>query len=178
MNKRIKPILLVWVALGISLNFIGGNLALVLRLPVYLDTIGTILVGSLLGPIGGLVTGSLSGLLTGITTDLFSLYYLPVQMVIGLLSGLLLKSGHPLSKQNIWWITLLVSLPGTICATLITFCLFHGITSSGSSIFVQLLTGFGFNQGWAIFSVQLLTDYIDRFIAIMLVFCLQKTSIK
>lgn len=38
------------IAIGIVINIVGAFLALNLRLPVYLDSIGTVLVSGLLGP--------------------------------------------------------------------------------------------------------------------------------
>jgi energy-coupling factor transport system substrate-specific component len=57
---------LVLMPLAIALNIILGSIVgQVLRLPIYLDSIGTILVGLLAGPIPGLLTGALTDLLWG-----------------------------------------------------------------------------------------------------------------
>lgn len=78
-KKRITTQTITIVALCIGINYIGGTIALWLRLPIYLDSIGTIFAGTLLGPVFGLLTGLASGVLSGVTTDIFSLYYSPVQ---------------------------------------------------------------------------------------------------
>ena len=69
------------VALGIVLNIVGAFLALNLRIPIYLDSIGTVLSGALLGPVYGVVTGVLGSFISGITFDIYSLYYAPVQIL-------------------------------------------------------------------------------------------------
>jgi len=57
---------IVLMPLAIALNIVLGSLVgQVLRLPIYLDSIGTILVGALAGPIPGLLTGVLTDLLWG-----------------------------------------------------------------------------------------------------------------
>ena len=38
------------IAFAICINFVGGQIALLLRLPIYLDSIGTVFVASTLGP--------------------------------------------------------------------------------------------------------------------------------
>ena len=38
------------IALAVVINIIGGNIALWLHLPIYLDSMGTILIAILLGP--------------------------------------------------------------------------------------------------------------------------------
>ena len=63
------------VALGIVLNIVGAFIALSLRLPVYLDSVGTVLSCALLGPVYGVATGVLGSLISGITFDIYSLYY-------------------------------------------------------------------------------------------------------
>lgn len=59
------------IAFSVALNYIGGAIALFLRLPIYLDSIGTIFSATLLGPGFGALTGTISALLSGITADLF-----------------------------------------------------------------------------------------------------------
>lgn len=57
---------LVLMPFAIALNIVLGSVVgQVLRLPIYLDSIGTILVGALAGPIPGLLTGVISDLLWG-----------------------------------------------------------------------------------------------------------------
>ncbi len=50
--------------IGIALNIVlGGAVANALKIPIYLDSIGTILVGVLCGPIAGAFTGALTNVL-------------------------------------------------------------------------------------------------------------------
>lgn len=42
--------LISFISIAIAINLIGANLALFLRLPIYLDTIGTLLIAVILGP--------------------------------------------------------------------------------------------------------------------------------
>ena len=57
------------IALGVVLNVLGALLALTLRLPIYLDSIGTIFIACLLGPKYGVLTGILGSFVSGITFD-------------------------------------------------------------------------------------------------------------
>ena len=50
MNKKINIRNLTLVSMAIALNVIGALVALGLRLPIYLDSIGTILIACLIGP--------------------------------------------------------------------------------------------------------------------------------
>lgn len=42
--------LISFISIAIAINLVGANLALFLRLPIYLDTIGTLLIAVILGP--------------------------------------------------------------------------------------------------------------------------------
>ncbi len=94
---------------------------------------------------------------------------MPVQLVIGLIAGILYKRKQTTQIKNSWWLALAISLPGTILSTIITVILFNGITSSGSSIVVQLLTGIGMNQALSVFLVQVATDYLDKLLTVIFV---------
>lgn len=49
-GSKINAYQICLVALAVGINIAGGQIALLLKLPVYLDSIGTILTGALLGP--------------------------------------------------------------------------------------------------------------------------------
>ena len=165
--KKLTVLQMCFLALAAVLNIAGANIALLLRIPLYLDTLGTFLSAMLFGPFYGMIPGLLSGLLTGFTTDIYSLFYLPVQLVTALAAGFLFyEKSFKTGKYRILLFAAAVTVPGTIVSASITAFLFGGITSSGSSILVQLLHHTGLNLTASVFCVQLLTDYLDR--AVML----------
>lgn len=55
--KRIKTRAITLLALCIALNIVGSNIALMLKLPIYLDSIGTVLAAAVFGPLGGMLAG-------------------------------------------------------------------------------------------------------------------------
>ena len=161
------------IAFAICINFVGGQIALLLKLPIYLDSIGTVFVASVLGPFYGMLPNMLSGLLMGMTVDIYSLYYAPVGIILGLVTGLVYKKYHP--KK--WWIFLaaiVITIPPTIASSCITAFLFGGITSSGSSIIVQILARTPLGMVGSCFVVQFITDYIDRVICLYAAAVLRK----
>ncbi|AVK63652.1 ECF transporter S component [Lactobacillus sp. CBA3606] len=167
--KKLKPKTLALLALLIALNIVGSNLALMLKLPIYLDSIGTVLAAAVFGPLGGMLVGGATGVIVGTTTDLYALFFLPVQLLTGLVAGALYRRIKPNQFRHNWWLALAISLPGTLLSTGITVILFHGITSSGSSLLVQLLLGTGLSKPLAVFLIQISTDYLDRFLTVYIV---------
>lgn len=160
--------LISFISIAIAINLVGANLALFLRLPIYLDTIGTLLIAVILGPWYAASTAFLSALINWMTTDIFSLYYSPVAIVVAIITGILIKRNC--KPSSLLWKSLIISLPGTIIASVITVILFKGITSSGSSIISQFLHGIGLDMTSSLILVQVGTDYMDRLISLILVF--------
>lgn len=169
--KKLNASGICFLALAAVLNIVGANLALSFRLPIYLDSIGTMLGAAMLGPVYGMLPGAVSAILNGCTTDVYAFYYLPVQLITGLMTGLALRLFRPKNIRNTWRLlpaSLMVSLPGTAASSVITALVFGGVTSSGSTVLVQLLHGAGLNLTASVCLVQAATDFLDRIISLAL----------
>lgn len=159
------------LALCIALNVVGGQIALLLHLPIYLDSAGTILIAVLYGPLYGMFPPLLYGLVMGFTIDIYSLYYMPAGIILGIATGLVFRR-LPLRGWRLLLGALLITIPATIVSSAITAVLFGGITSSGSTVLVQLLHGAGLGLTASVFLVQILTDFADRLLSLALAACL------
>ncbi len=89
------------LALCSVINLIGGQIALLLRLPIYLDSFGTVFAAAVMGPFYGMIPGIVSNLIGGVTTDIYALYYLPVQMITGCMAGFV-SGKYRLMAEKIW----------------------------------------------------------------------------
>lgn len=80
---------LVLIPVAIVINIVIGQIVQVyLKLPIYLDSIGTILVGVLAGPLAGAVTGALANIIWGIIfSNPVIMPFAITAFVIGLLAG-------------------------------------------------------------------------------------------
>ena len=156
------------IALAIVLNVIGGQIALLFHLPIYLDSMGTIMIAMLYGPVYGMLPPLLYGLVMGFTLDIYSLYFMPVGLMLGLMTGLVSKY-FSLKKWRMIPGAMLITIPGTIVSAVITAVLFGGITSSGSTVIVQVLNKAGLGLTASVFIVQILTDYLDRLLSLVVV---------
>jgi energy-coupling factor transport system substrate-specific component len=66
-KKTVSKMVFFLVPVCIAINLVGGQLAILLKLPVYLDAIGTFVSGALCEPIAGLVVGLLTNLINAIS---------------------------------------------------------------------------------------------------------------
>lgn len=156
------------VGFGMALNVVGAFIALNLRIPIYMDSIGTILVACLLGPKYAIITGVGGSIVSGLTFDIYSLYFAPVQISTGFMAGWLYQKRWLSGKKTLFG-TLGVAIPTAILSAIITAVVFSGITSSGSSYVVQVLIKLGFPDVFSVLITQIWTDYLDKYVAILLV---------
>jgi hypothetical protein len=91
-SRRLRTATLALIPVAIAINIAMGSIVAYLHLPIYLDSIGTVLVGVLCGPIAGALTGLLSDLIWSILPlpgggGPTIAFFAPVGGVIGLMAG-------------------------------------------------------------------------------------------
>ena len=159
---------ITFMALCIAINSVSAWLAVVLKLPVYLDSIGTIMAGFSFGPAFGILTGIISAFANSIG-DPIAIYFMPTQIVVGFTAGYFkfLKRDDIVSKL---YLAPAMSLPAAISSALIATYLFGTVTTAGSSYIVQALRALMDISDFAIvLGVQIITDYADKLLSILLV---------
>lgn len=168
MKQKVDVRKITLVGFGIALNIVGAFVALTLRLPIYMDSIGTIMVACLLGPKYAILTGLGGSIASGVTFDIYSLYFAPVQISTGLIAGCMFPKGYLQGKKTPLGV-LIFTLPTSLISAMIAAAVFGGVTSSGSSYIVQVLGVVGVPTVVSVFIVQVITDYIDKYVAVLLV---------
>lgn len=163
-------------AVCIAINITGSFIAAGLKLPVYLDSIGTLFMSGVFGMKYGILTGVAGNLINGMSFDVYSFYYIPVQVVTAVTASFVMRS----SWGTGWKIlpgAAMISVPSSVISAVITSMVFGGITSSGSSYFVLLLRNAGIGLTASCFLVQIFTDYADKLAVMFLAgIVIKKTS--
>ena len=140
---------LLIIPVGVAVNFVGGQLASILKLPMYLDTIGTIFAAMLCGPWVGAVTGGLTNVVTGIANPV-NFAFIPVNVIAGLVTGFLARK----QMFSVWWkwlISMFVMAWGSIIVSApIVVLVYGGVTGGGTSIITAAAMAAGANI-WAAF---------------------------
>jgi energy-coupling factor transport system substrate-specific component len=128
-KKEFTTRTLVLIPIAIAINIAIGELVVRLKLPIYLDSIGTVLVGAIAGPWAGALTGALSNLIWG----LFNPYAAPffyVAAVIGLIAGIAGKQGA-FEKETPNWLSALVGAIFVFALTLFLLAFINASTVDG-----------------------------------------------
>ncbi len=165
---------LTWVLIpvAIAINIVIGESVVLLKLPIYLDSIGTVLVGVICGPWAGALTGALSNTIWGLLIDPNSLPWWPVALLIGFVAGWCAIGG--LFKT--WWKVIiagvLIALTAAIASTPIAVYLYGGITASGSSFITAYLLQTGQGVLQAVFSTNFLVEPVDKISTSLLAFAI------
>ena len=158
---------LTLIPVAIVLNLVLGQTISLLKLPIFLDSIGSVLVAILSGLWAAAVTGLLTNLIGGVIDPFFPAFA-PVAIVIGLVAGFCARVGW----FRVWWKVvltgLLIALAAAIVATPIRVLLFGGITASGSSFFIAYLLATGSAMVQSVFAVTFLTNVLDKVITALI----------
>ncbi|MBM3125510.1 MAG: ECF transporter S component [Chloroflexi bacterium] len=162
----------VLIPIAIAINIAMGQIVLVLRLPVYLDSIGTVLVAALCGPWAGALTGALSNIIWGLAIDPNALPWWPVAFFIGYMAGRMAQWGFFKSWWKVVVTGFVVALTAAIVSTPIAVYLYGGITASGSSFITAYLLQTGQGIWEAVFSTNFLVEPVDKITTAMIAFAI------
>jgi energy-coupling factor transport system substrate-specific component len=170
-KKDFTTITWVLIPVAIAINIAVGQIVALLKLPVFLDSIGTVLVGIICGPWAGALTGALSNTIWGLFNP-DALPWWPVAFFIGLVAGFCANAG--LFKN--WWKVIisgfLIALTAAITSTPIAVYLYGGITASGSSFITAYLLQTGQGVVSAVLSTSFLVEPVDKIATAMLAFAI------
>jgi len=162
----------VLIPIAVAINVAMGQIVLVLKLPVYLDSIGTVLVAVLCGPWAGALTGALSNIVWGIAIDPGAFPWWPVAAMIGLMAGFMAQWGFFKSWWRVVVTGFVIALTAAIVSTPIGVYLFGGITASGSSFITAYLLQTGTGVWEAVFSTNFLVEPVDKITTAMIAFAI------
>lgn len=136
---------LALIVFSIAINMIGGQLSSMLKLPIFLDSIGTLICALLAGPWIALFSGLLTNLIWGLLSGPIAAAFAPVAMMIGLSAGLLARAGGFRTLPRVILSGVVITFALMIVAVPIRTYLFAGTTGSGADFFVAYFHAVGDN---------------------------------
>lgn len=163
-----RGLVLATIPLGIVLNLGIGTIATTLKLPVYVDAIGTILMTILLGMRAGVVVGVLSFLIGGILTNPALPYFCGTQACIAIFIGLMARYG---ALHTLWGrigIGILLGIIAAIVSAPVIVYLFGGITGSGVSVVTAFMIASGKSVLKSVVLAGAAAEPIDKTIQVLI----------
>jgi len=161
--------LLALLPAAIAINLVVGGLVNALGLPLYLDSIGTILATVLAGPAVGMLAGAIGQILFGLINGYQWIPFGLIQVVIALFAGVAAaQAGFRSAGRSAAW-GLLTGLVAGALSSVISYVLFQGVTATGTTAVVTLLRQFGWSLAAAVTASSLALDLVDKAAAFMVV---------
>ena len=172
--KKIDKLTIFLIPIGIAINVVGGQLAILLKLPLFVDSIGTFGVGALCGGIPGALVGLGCGLINAISLPTLLPY-----TIIGVLFGILASF---LAKKNMFssfWKAIIngivIAIIGTGIAVPITATIYGGFVGTGASVIVTTLMAAGWDVIPATFVSELSSELMDKLVCLIIIFFVLKS---
>ncbi|MCB0891912.1 MAG: hypothetical protein KDB51_08775 [Propionibacteriaceae bacterium] len=167
---RLSTTTIAMIPVAIALNIVVGQLVAVLGLPVYLDSMGTVLVSALAGPAAGVVTGILTNVIWGLILNPVFLPFAVVQVVIGMMAGYAARIGV---FRKPWLPPIAGAITGIVAAMIsapISAFVLGGATGGGTGALVGMFQAMGSSLLGATTLQGLLSDPLDKLISFTVVY--------
>ena len=172
--KKIDKLTIFLIPIGIAINVVGGQLAILLKLPLFLDSIGTFVVGALCGGIPGALVGLGCGLINAISLPTL-LPYTIIGVLFGILASFLAKKNMFSSFWNAILNGIVIAIIGTGIAVPITATIYGGFVGTGASVIVTTLMAAGWDVIPATFVSELSSELMDKLVCLIIIFFVLKS---
>lgn len=159
---------LAFMVICIAINMVAGQAVSMLKLPIFLDSIGTVLCAILAGPWMAVATGLLTNLLWGLLTGPIAAAFAPVAMMIGLSAGLMARAGWFNNLPKVVVSSVVITLALTLVAISIRSYLFGGATGSGADFMVAYLHAMGSDLQESVAVTVLGTNLLDKLLTVLI----------
>jgi energy-coupling factor transport system substrate-specific component len=169
-RKEFSTLTLVLIPVAIAINIAIGQLAITLKVPLYLDSIGTILVGVLVGPWAGAITGFLANVvwtLSGLFPQ--AIAWAGVAAIIGALAGAFGRSGWVKTWGKAALAGVITGFIAAILSAPIAAYVFGGVTGTGTDAVVAMFRSAGLDALGANLGQGVVSEPLDKAVSFLVV---------
>ena len=180
-EKKPVPILsdfntlaLVLIPIGIGINYVGGVLVKALQLPLFLDAIGTLIVGIIAGPWVGALTGLIHNILFGLTVDPVFIPYAIVNLAFGLAAGFMARAGWFEKPVKVFFAGLVIVAIAVGTSVPIDVLVFGGASQGVAGVFTGYLIAIGMGLWKAVFATSIFRELADKLLSAYIAYAIYK----
>lgn len=166
-RKRRLPLTYVVAVIPVAaaLNIVGGYINTVLKLPIFLDMIGTMVTAVILGPWWGALVGAITNIVNSFISGPISLPFAVVNVVGGLVWGYANIWGWMKKTWSFFLVNVLVATVSSIFAVPIYVFIFGGATGHFADVMTAAFLAMGQNLIVSVFSSNILVSLADKIIS-------------
>ncbi len=147
------------------LNVIGGTVAGALKLPIFLDMIGTAVVAMTIGPWWGALVGVITNVTSGFLTGPVSIPFAACNVVGALIWGYGTKWGWANDKLKFFGLSVASAVGVSLMAAPIVIFVFGGATGHASDVLTAGLLAAGGDMWTAVFSSNIIVSSADKILS-------------
>lgn len=151
----------VCIALNVGLN----KIAAVLQLPVFMDSVGTILSAALVPPLFSCGIGIISNLLGGVITNPAIPFFAGTQLVIAAMAITAYRFGWFRRLGTAVLTGLAIGVVSAVVSAPITVIMFGGVTQPGATAVNAILMASGHSLWTSVLTGSLLVSSVDKVVA-------------
>ena len=151
----------VFSAVCIALNVGLNKIATVLQLPVFMDTVGTVLSAALVPPGYSFAVGIISNLIGGVVTHPSVPFYIGTQLVVSIMAIIGFRRGWFDTLFRAVLLGLAIGIVSAIVSAPITVLVFGGITEPGATAINAVLLAAGNDLWTSVISGSLIVSSVD-----------------
>lgn len=157
---------LVLIPAAIGINYVAKLFASMLKLPLWLGSLGTCISACLAGPIVGGITGFLTHIIYGLTADSISTVYGITAAAIGVSVGIAARLKYMSKWHHILITSLIVAAISVIISTPLNMIYWGGETGNvwGDAVFAAM----GSKGFFASFVDELVIDIPDKIVVLFI----------
>lgn len=153
------------VPAAVALNIVGSYINTALKLPTFLDMIGTAVVAITIGPWWGALAGALTNTINGFISSPISLPFAACNVIGALVWGYGVRWGMGKTMIRYFILALLCALAVSLMAVPIYVFVFGGATGHFSDMMTAAFVGMGNQLLVAVFSSNIIVSLADKIIA-------------
>jgi energy-coupling factor transport system substrate-specific component len=153
------------VPAAVALNIVGNYINDTLKLPTFLDMIGTAVVAITIGPWWGALAGALTNTVNGFISSPISLPFAACNVIGALVWGYGVRWGMAKTLPRYFILACLCALAVTLMAVPIYVFVFGGATGHFSDMMTAAFVGMGQQLIVAVFSSNIIVSLADKIIA-------------
>jgi energy-coupling factor transport system substrate-specific component len=175
-SLKFNTVTLVLIPAAIGINYLGKLFAGVLKLPLWLDSIGTCLAAVLAGPIVGAICGAANNIIYGLTMDPVSTVYALTNIGIGIAVGILAYKGFMKNIGGAIITAIIAGLVSVVISTPLNVGFWGGGTGNvwGDALFAWAIAH-NIPVWFASFLDELVVDLPDKISVVIIVFAIFKS---
>ena len=147
------------------LNVIGGTVAGALKLPIFLDMIGTAVVAMTICPWWGALVGVITNVTMGFLTGPVSIPFAACNVVGALIWGYGTKWGWANDKLRFFGLSVASAVGVSLMAAPIVIFVFGGATGHASDVLTAGLLAAGGDMWTAVFSSNIIVSSADKILS-------------